>query len=87
MGNSAMRQLRKESETFSGEIIENTWRKSLDGKPYDPRLGHGRVCLGKDGLPACLIWGMVDDFMIHGPTKNKTCKAFAEFMDYSDDWG
>jgi hypothetical protein len=83
MGNSAMRQLRKESETFSGEIIENTWRKSLDGKPYDPRLGHGRVCLGKDGLPACLIWGMVDDFMIHGPTKNKTCKAFAEFMDYS----
>jgi hypothetical protein len=83
MGNAALRQLREESETFSGEPIENTWRKSLDGKPYDSHLGHGRVYQGKDGLPACLVWGMVDDFMVHGPTKNKTCKAFAEFMDYS----
>jgi hypothetical protein len=26
---------------------------------------------------------MVDDFMVHGPTKKKTCQAFSEFMDYS----
>jgi hypothetical protein len=83
MGNSAIRQLKTESPTFQGQPIENTWRKSLSGEAYDPRLGHGRVYLGDDGLPAALIWGMVDDFMVHGPTKKKTCKAFSDFMDYS----
>jgi hypothetical protein len=83
MGNSALRQLKMESPLFKGKPLENTWRKSLSGGSYDPRLGHGRVYIGDDGLPAALIWGMVDDFMIHGPTKRKTCDAFAEFMDYS----
>jgi hypothetical protein len=83
MGNSAVRQLKQESKAFMGRPIENTWRKSLSGGEYDSRLGHGRVYLGEDGLPAALIWGMVDDFMIHGPTKRKTCQAFSDFMDYS----
>jgi hypothetical protein len=81
MGNSAIRLLREESPTFQGTATENTWRKAMDGKSYDKRLGHGRVYVGDDGLPAALIWGMVDDFMVHGPTKAKCGKAFSEFMD------
>jgi hypothetical protein len=83
MGNSAIRQLKAESETFSGHPIENTWRKALSGGEYDQRLGHGRVYMGEDGLPAALIWVMVDDFMVHAPTKKKCFLAFSEFMDYS----
>jgi hypothetical protein len=83
MGNSAIRQLKSESKTFSGSAIENTWRKALSGETYDQRLGHGRVYKGEDGLPAALIWVMVDDFMIHAPTKKKCFQAFSEFMDYS----
>jgi hypothetical protein len=81
MGNSVMRLLRSESPTFQGTVIENTWRKSMDGNGYDKRLGHGRTYMGDDGLPAALIWGMVDDFLIHGPTKEKCGRAFSEFMD------
>ena len=81
MGNSVMRLLRSESSTFQGTAIENTWRKSLDGQKYDQRLGHGRVYLGKDDLPAALILGMVDDFFVHGPTKEKCGEAFSEFID------
>jgi hypothetical protein len=81
MGNSIMRLLKTESPTFQGTPIENTWRNSLGGKGYDQRLGHGRVYMGKDDLPAALIWGMVDDFFVHGPTKEKCGKAFSEFMD------
>jgi hypothetical protein len=81
MGNSIMRLLKSESSTFQGTPIENTWRNSMDGKGYDKRLGHGRVYMGEDKLPAALIWGMVDDFFVHGPTKEKCGKAFSEFMD------
>jgi len=83
MGNSAIRQLKTESQTFSGKPVENTWRKALSGGSYDQRLGHGRTYIGEDGLPAALIWVMVDDFMVHAPTKRKCFQAFSEFMDYS----
>jgi hypothetical protein len=43
----------------------------------------GRVELGLDGLPVARIWGMVDDFMIHAPTKSKCFQAFSEFMDHT----
>jgi hypothetical protein len=57
-----MRLLREESVAFQGTPIENSWRESLAGRPYDPRLGHGRVLMGADGLPAALIFGFVDDY-------------------------
>jgi hypothetical protein len=81
MGNSVMRLLRSESKVFQGEDHENTWRRSMGGSGYDKRLGHGRVRVGSDGLPAALIWGMVDDFMVHGPTKQKCGEGFTAFMD------
>ena len=83
LGNSSLRQLRDNSDTFSGEIRENTWRAQLSGTKINPRWGHGRVEIGTDKLPVALAWGMVDDFLIHAPTKPKCFKAFTEFMDHS----
>ena len=83
VGNSSLRQLRENSDTYSGEIRENTWRAQLTGSPVEPRWGHGRIEIGSDGLPTALVWGMVDDFLVHAPTRNKCFKAFSEFMDHS----
>jgi hypothetical protein len=38
--------------------------------------------MGSDGLPAALIWAMVDDYLIHGPTTRKCYEAFTVFMSY-----
>jgi hypothetical protein len=83
IGNSSLRQLRENSTTYSGEIRENTWRAQLNGERIEPRWGHGRVEIGSDGVPIALVWGMVDDFLIHAPTKHKCFKAFSEFMDHT----
>jgi hypothetical protein len=82
INNGALRQLRVESPRFHGVVRENTWRSKLAGEPYDPRLGHGRVLMGPDGLPTSRIWAMVDDYLIHSPTKQKCSESFGEFMDY-----
>ena len=58
------------------------WRTKLAGEPYDPRLGHGRVLMGLHGLPTSRIWALVDDYLIHSPTKQKYQEAFKEFMNY-----
>jgi hypothetical protein len=81
IGNGVLRQLRATSKAFQGTVIENTWRVALDGGDYDPKLGHGRVLMGEDGTPAALIWSMVDDFLIHAPTRSKCVTAFNDFMD------
>jgi len=45
---------------FQGAVVENSWRLSLSGDVvFDDRVGHGRVCIGSDGLPVTLIWAMV----------------------------
>jgi hypothetical protein len=83
IGNSSLRQLREQSGTFSGQIQENTWRARLVGEPTEPRWGHGLIEIGADGLPVALIWGMVGDFLVHGPTKHKCFQVFSEFMNHT----
>lgn len=83
IGNSFLRMLRNECDAFQGVPVENSWRKRFQGKEHHPEWGYGRVLLGGDGLPACHVWAHVDDYFIHGPTKQKTCHAFAAFMDLS----
>jgi hypothetical protein len=88
MGNSVMRLLKSESPAFQGKARENTWRKSMSGRGYDKRLGHGRVRVGTDGLPVALIRGMVDDFLVHGPTKKKNVARVSQPLWTSPcDWG
>ena len=65
IGNSSLRQLRENSDTYSGEIRENTWRAQLTGSTVEPRWSHGRIEIGSDGLPTALVWGMGDDFLVH----------------------
>jgi hypothetical protein len=38
--------------------------------------------MGSDSLPAVLIFCIVDDYFIHGPSKGKCRKEFSAFMDY-----
>jgi hypothetical protein len=81
IGNSCLRQLKDRSSTFHGKAEENTWKELLAGEQVTPDHGYGRVEIGTDGLPVALIWGMVDDFLVHAPTKEKCYRAFSEFMD------
>jgi hypothetical protein len=83
IGNSCLRQLRERSDTFRGHATENTWRAALAGDSVKADHGYGRVELGANGLPVAQIWGMVDDFLVHAPTKEKCYQAFSEFMDHT----
>ena len=82
-GASLVRLLRRfYPEVFGGRPLENTWHAAFNGRAYDPKLGHGFVLLSDaDGLPPVLIFVHVDDFMLHGPTYEKTCRALDIFMD------
>jgi hypothetical protein len=64
---------------FEGNVIENTWRRNLDGQGYVNGIGHGRVEIGENGFPVAKIWSMVDDFLVHGATREQTGLAFDEF--------
>jgi hypothetical protein len=69
-------------DIFSGKPTLNTWWSHYGFEQhYDPKLGHGIVYLGNDGLPAVLIWAHCDDFLVHGPTYTKTAAALTAFLD------
>jgi len=80
-GLSFIRLLREKSKLFQGTPRANTWWKGFEEIGYDPRLGHGFVLIGEDGLPAVRLWVHVDDFLIHGPTLEKTQQALSMFLD------
>jgi hypothetical protein len=83
LGNSGIHKLRDGNPLFKGKVIENTWRRNLDGQGYVNGIGHGRVEIGPDGLPVAKLWSMVDDFLVHGSTREQAGRAFGEFMDHS----
>ena len=82
-GLSMLRLLMEQEPVFQGRIRENSWRSRLEGEVHDPALGSGLVRIGTDGLPAALVWGFVDDFKIHAPTRQKLIVALNAFMDLS----
>jgi len=80
-GSSFLRRLcERHPALFSGQPLENTWRRHAAENTCDSRLGHGRVVVSDDGLPAVLTWGFVDDFALHGPTHAKTSAALSAFF-------
>jgi hypothetical protein len=79
--NGGIRTIQERESLFQGYVWLNTWATKMTDGTYDVRLGHGRVIMGDDGLPAALIWVMVDDFLIHAPTQRKCNQAFSLFMD------
>jgi hypothetical protein len=80
--NGAMRTIRDTESVFQGDVEISTWATAMKDGSYDPRKGHGRVVMGREGLPAALIWVMVDDYLVHAPTKRKCQLAFSSFMDH-----
>jgi hypothetical protein len=55
-GAAFLRLIFQEVEEMQGEVLINDWKLALEGEHFDPKLGIGRVLIGSDGLPACLIW-------------------------------
>jgi hypothetical protein len=53
----------------------------LEGSGFDPKLGIGRVLIGSDELPSCLIWIHVDDIFLHGLTREKCTSTLKKILD------
>jgi hypothetical protein len=80
-GAAFLRLIFQEVEEVQGEVLINDWKVALGGDEFDPKLGIGRVLIGSDGLPACLIWIHVDDIFLHGPTCEKCTSALKKILD------
>jgi hypothetical protein len=82
LNNAAMRQFVARCVHFQGTQSLNTWESHMKDGKYEGRKGHGRIIMGADGLPSCVLFTIVDDYFIHGPTRCKCRLAFSAFMDY-----
>jgi hypothetical protein len=87
-GAALLRAIRARCPLYQGQSRANTWWKHYSAEePYDANVGHGMVYTGDDGLPAALIWVHCDDFLLHGPTYEKTAAALTAFLDLTVDVG
>ena len=68
---------------FQGRPRQNDYASGFAGMGFDPDIGRGRVLMGEDGLPSCLIWLHVDDILLHGPTHAKCCEGLRQLLDLS----
>jgi hypothetical protein len=81
-GAALLRKIQEISPLYRGTPAANTWwRYYSTGAEYQSELGHGLVYIGDDGLPAVRVWGHCDDFLIHGPTYQKTADTLIAFLD------
>jgi hypothetical protein len=80
-GAAFLRLICQEVEEMQGEVLINDWKVSLEGSGFYPKLGIGRVLIGHDGLPVCLIWIHVDDIFLHGLTRAKCTSALKKILD------
>jgi hypothetical protein len=83
MGAAFLRKLEATSPYYQGRPFVNTWWKAFSRtQRFDPTLSHGIVKISDtDGLPAVLAFVHCDDFLVHGPTYEKTRLAAIEFLD------
>jgi hypothetical protein len=87
-GAALLRLVKSRCPIYQGRPVANTWWQHYGaGVVYDPRLGHGLVYIGSDGLPVALIWAHCDDFLIYGPTLAKTTAALEAFLDLTVEVG
>jgi hypothetical protein len=83
-GNAFIRKLRTECPAFreeNGATVNTWWQQFGNNQKMDEKLGFGRFGLGLDGLPVTFAWAHCDDFLLHGPTYEKTCEALSQFLD------
>mmetsp|Transcript_23866 Transcript_23866/g.36251 ORF Transcript_23866/g.36251 Transcript_23866/m.36251 type:complete len:523 (-) Transcript_23866:744-2312(-) len=81
-----VRLLCEQFDVFQGRDMANCWWTGFTGEGFDPKLGNGYTLIGKDGA-AVKIWVWVDDFLIHGPTFEKTEAALRVFLDTAVECG
>ena len=80
-GAAFIRVILDNTELFGGDPVDNFIQQYFVKKFSHPILGEGRVLLGKDGLPAVLIWLHVDEILIYGSTLGKLEAALNYIMD------
>jgi hypothetical protein len=66
---------------MKGVVRIKDWRVDIEGSDFDPELDIGRVLIGSDDPPSCLIWNHVDDIFLHGPTREKCTSALKKILD------
>jgi hypothetical protein len=83
MGASLLRKLLHTCLLYQGDVHNNRWwRAFATKKGFNPDLCHGHVLISRiDDLPAVLIFVHCDDFLLHGPTYDKTRLGLVAFMD------
>ena len=86
IGQGFLRMLRRRYRVFQGKSKPNCYWTSFTDLGYNPDLGYGIAMQNEEGLVA-KVWGFVDDFLIHGPTKAITDKALHAFLDAACDVG
>ena len=71
-GEGCLDMLRDEIEIFRAALyVENTWRRAMNLHTYSADIGHGFVGLRLNGSLVALVFGFVDDFMIHAATAKR----------------
>jgi hypothetical protein len=87
-GAAFQRLLRTPCPLFQGTPDHNTWWGVYqNGTAYNLCLGQVRILIGADGEPAVLSKGHCDDFLLHGPTFEKTTADLTTFLDCAMDVG
>ena len=86
IGQGFLRMLRERHAGFKGTGSANCYWTSFKEIGFDPDKGYGFVMENEHGLVA-KVWGFVDDFLIHGPTREITEQALHAFLDLACDVG
>jgi hypothetical protein len=85
-GLAFVRMLKERFSEFQGQSKANCYWTGFSPAGFDPKLGYGYVLFGRDG-GSVHIWVWVDDFLIHGPTYDKTARALTFFLDLAVECG
>ena len=80
LGLAFVRVVKERFKEFQGTARANCYWTKLSDNGFDPKLGYGFILESNDG-GAVHIWVWVDDFLIHGPTYDKTSRALRSFLD------
>ncbi|CAJ1968834.1 unnamed protein product [Cylindrotheca closterium] len=86
IGLAFVRLVKEKFDVFQGEAKANCYWTGFQNNGFDPKLGYGFILTSADG-GAVHIWVWVDDFLIHGPSHEKTTRALAFFLDTAVDCG
>ncbi|CAJ1956287.1 unnamed protein product, partial [Cylindrotheca closterium] len=85
-GAAFVRLVKERFDVFQGTGRANCDWTGFSEIGFDPKLGYGFI-LTDDTGGSVLIWVWVDDFLIHGPTYEKTAQALGFFLDTAVDCG